>query len=105
MLPSSSRLCTAFAAEELNERNQGLVNLSPKKVQSLLERSHSIQTNRILLFLSHYCGHQWVQHLNETNIELGSGKRQVVEKGRFDEHYQITVPESLNTKQEEQKNG
>lgn len=84
---------------------QGLVNLSPKRVQSLLERSHAIQTNRVFLFLSHHCGHQWVQHLNETNIELGSGKRQVVEKGRFDERYQITVPESLNAKQEEQKNG
>ncbi|EBW1331238.1 hypothetical protein CB577_24730, partial [Salmonella enterica subsp. enterica serovar Enteritidis] len=61
--------------------------------------------NRIFLFLSHHCGHQWAQRLNETNIELGSGKRQVVEKGRFDERYQITVPESLNAKQEEQKNG
>lgn len=91
--------------EHVAELFQGLVNLSPKRVQSLLERSHAIQTNRIFLFLSHHSGHQWVQYLNETNIELGSGKRQVVKKGRFDERYQITVPESLNTKQEEQKNG
>ena len=91
--------------EHAAELFQGLVNLSPRKVQSILERSKSIQANRIFLFLSHYHGHQWVKRLDETKIELGSGKRQVVEKGRFDERYQITVPEILRLKQEEQQNG
>jgi len=36
---------------------------------------------------------------------LGAGKRQVVEKGRFDERYQITVPEILSVKKGEQHNG
>lgn len=74
---------------------QGLVNLSPRKVQSLLNRSGAVQTNRVFLFLSHYYGHQWAQRLDESQVELGSGKRQVVPNGRFDERYQITVPESL----------
>lgn len=74
-------------------------------MQSLLERSSSVQTNRVFLFLSHYYGHQWIQRLDETKIELGSGKRQVVEQGRFDERYQITVPEILSVKQEEANNG
>ena len=87
--------------EHAAELFQGLVNLSPRKVQSLLERSRSVQTNRVFLFLSHYYDHQWVQRLDETNIELGSGKRQIVEKGRLDERYQITVPETLTLKQEE----
>ncbi|MGF1763626.1 type IV toxin-antitoxin system AbiEi family antitoxin [Aliivibrio kagoshimensis] len=91
--------------EHTAELFQGLVYLSPRKVQSLLERSRSVQTNRVFLFLSHYHGHQWAQRLNETKIELGTGKRQVVEKGRFDERYQITVPETLSVKQEEQNNG
>ncbi|MCF1429258.1 MAG: type IV toxin-antitoxin system AbiEi family antitoxin [Shewanella sp.] len=91
--------------EHAAELFQGLVNLSPRKVQSLLERSSSIQANRVFLFLSHYQGHQWAQPLDESKIELGSGKRQVVEKGRFDERYQITVPEILSVKQEEANNG
>jgi len=74
---------------------QGLVNLSPRKVQSLLERSRAVQTNRVFLFLSHYYAHQWAQRLNETNIALGSGKRKVAENGWLEARYQITVPESL----------
>ena len=81
--------------EHAAELFQGLVNLSPRKVQSLLSRSSAIQTNRIFLFLSHYCGHQWVKRLDESQIQLGSGKRQVVTNGRYDERYQITVPLSL----------
>lgn len=91
--------------EHAAELFQGLVNLSPRKVQSILERSSAIQTNRVFLFLGHYHGHQWVKRLDETTIELGSGKRQVVEKGRYDERYQITVPETLSVKKEEQNNG
>ncbi|WCN15221.1 hypothetical protein GV054_20530 [Marinomonas mediterranea] len=91
--------------EHAAELFQGLVNLSPRKVQSLLERSRSVQTNRVFLFLCHFYDHQWVQRLDETKIGLGSGKRQVVEKGRLDERYQITVPEKFLAKQEEQRNG
>jgi hypothetical protein len=84
--------------EHVAELFQGLVNLSPRKVQSILERSHSIQTNRVYLFLGHYYDHQWFKHLDEKTIELGSGKRQVVKKGRYDDRYQITVPDVLGTK-------
>lgn len=91
--------------EHVAELFQGLVNLSPRKVQAILERSNSVQTNRVFLFLSHYFAHQWVKHLDETVIKLGSGKRQVVEKGRFDERYQITVPEILSSKNVEHHNG
>lgn len=84
--------------EHAAELFQGLVNLRPKKVQSLLERSRSIQSNRVFLFLSNLYGHQWAQRLNESTIALGSGKRQVAKGGRLDERYQIIVPESLVVK-------
>lgn len=87
--------------EHVAELFQGLVNLSPRKVQSILERSRSIQANRIFLFLSHYHDHQWAKRLDESVIELGTGKRQVVEKGRYNERYQITIPEALGMKKEE----
>lgn len=81
--------------EHAAELFQGLVNLSPRKVQSLLSRSQAVQTNRVFLFLSHYHGHQWAKRLVESRINLGSGKRQVVRQGRYDERYKITVPRSL----------
>jgi len=90
--------------EHAAELFQGLVNLSPRKVQSLLERSSSVQTNRVFLFLSHYYGHQWVKRIDETKVGLGSGKRQVVEQGRFDERYKITVPKILSVKPKEANN-
>jgi hypothetical protein len=91
--------------EHVAELFQGLVNLSPRKVQDILERSSSVQANRIFLFLGRYYDHQWVNRIDETRIKLGAGKRQVVEKGRFDERYQITVPEILSVKKGEQNNG
>ena len=63
-------------------------------------RSRAVQTNRVFLFLSHYNDHQWVKRLDESLIELGSGKRQVVAEGRYNEKYKITVPNSLMPKQE-----
>ncbi len=87
--------------EHVAELFQGLVNLSPRKVQDILERSNSVQANRIFLFLSRYYDHQWVKRVDETRIKLGTGKRQVVENGRFDERYQITVPEILSAKKGE----
>lgn len=84
---------------------QGLVSLSPRKVQSLLERSSSVQSNRVFLFLGHYYRHQWTQRLDETRIALGSGKRQVVNNGRFDQRYQITVPALFSATQPKASNG
>lgn len=81
--------------EHVAELFQGLVNLSPRKVQSILNRSYAVQTNRIFLFLSHYHAHQWAKRLDETTVPLGSGKRQVVPGGKLDVRYRITVPSSL----------
>lgn len=81
--------------EHVAEIFQGLVTLSPRKVQSILERSHAVRTNRIFLFLSHYYAHPWAKRLDETHITLGAGKRQVVPGGWYDEHYKITVPNNL----------
>lgn len=86
--------------EHAAELFQGLVNLSPRKVQALLERSRAVQTNRVFLFLSHQCGHQWAKRLDESKVTLGAGKRQVVPNGRYDERYQITVPPSLVTREQ-----
>ena len=86
--------------EHAAELFQGLVNLSLRKVQSLLTRSNAVQTNRIFLFPAHYYEHQWAKRLDESQIKLGAGKRQVVEQGRYDERYKITVPNSLILKEE-----
>jgi len=74
---------------------QGMVNLSPRKVQSLLERNNSVKSNRLFLFLAHYYNHSWLKKLNENKINLGQGKRQIVKGGKLSRDYNITVPEKF----------
>lgn len=81
--------------EHAAEIFQGLVNLSPRKVQTVLSASHSVQTNRVFLFLCVYYNHQWMKRLDISAIFVGTGKRQVVENGAFDPRFNITVPKAF----------
>lgn len=81
--------------EHAAEIFQGLVNLSPRKVETLLNASRAVQTNRLYLFLADYYAHVWAKRMDKTGIDLGSGKRQVVIGGKWDRRYQITVPEKF----------
>jgi len=83
--------------EHAAELFQGLTSLSPRKIESLLKRSHSVRSNRLYLFFGHYYNHPWLIRLNESAINLGSGKRQIVEGGKLDKQYQITVPEKYSS--------
>ncbi len=82
--------------EHAGELFQGLVNLSPRRLQSLLERYKSVKTKRLFLFLARYYNHAWLKRLDEDKIDLGAGRRQIVKGGRFDTRYQITVPANFN---------
>lgn len=88
---------TKISFEHAAEVFQGLTNLRPRKVQSLLNRSRTIKTNRLFLFLANYYKHPWASRVDESQINLGSGKRQLVTGGRLDHTYQITVPEVFLT--------
>ncbi|MFT5164033.1 MAG: hypothetical protein ACI9FJ_002630 [Alteromonadaceae bacterium] len=85
--------------EHAAELFQGLVNLSPRRLQSLLERYKSVKAKRLFLFLARYYNHAWLKRLSEDHIDFGAGKRQIVKGGRFDTRYQITVPENFSLEQ------
>jgi hypothetical protein len=40
-------------------------------------------------------GHRWFDFLNLKEIELGNGKRSLVNEGVYDSKYKITVPKDL----------
>lgn len=77
-----------FAAEIF----QGMVNISPRKINEILTASEAIKTNRLFLFLNEYYAHSWSSRIEINNIKQGTGKRQIVQGGKFDTKYQITVP-------------
>lgn len=79
---------------ECYELMEGMNNLHPKKVQELLLHCSSIKVKRLFLYLAEKAGHEWFNYLDLSKIDLGSGKRKIVENGFLDEKYNITVPKS-----------
>jgi len=75
---------------------EGLVNLSPRRMQSLLENAKSIKVKRLFFFFAERHQHSWFKRINREKIDLGKGKRMLVKGGKLDPKYQITVPEEFN---------
>lgn len=74
----------------------GLTNLSPTRMQKLLENCRSIKVRRLFFFFAARHNHAWLKRLDRTRISLGSGKRMLVRGGRLDHAMQITVPEDMD---------
>lgn len=74
---------------------EGLNNLSPVLVQTLLEQCASVKVKRLFLYLAEKSGHGWFKHLDLSSIDLGRGKRSLVKNGKLIEKYGITVPRAL----------
>lgn len=74
---------------------EGLVNVSPGRMQSLLELTKSIKVKRLFLFFADRHNHHWLARLDKSKIDLGKGKRSLVKGGKLDPVFQITVPASF----------
>ena len=75
---------------------EGLVDLSPLRMTRLLSACRSVKVKRLFLWFAERHGHQWVDRLDLSGVDLGSGKRALVRGGRLDAKYQITVPGKLD---------
>ncbi|MCP5206044.1 MAG: type IV toxin-antitoxin system AbiEi family antitoxin [Hahellaceae bacterium] len=74
---------------------EGLVNISPRRMQALLEKTKSIKVKRLFFFFADRHQHQWLTRIGRDHIDLGSGKRMLVRGGKLDPVYQITVPQDF----------
>lgn len=79
--------------DEANYIMEGLTSLRPAVLQSLLEGCRSVKVKRLFLFFAEWYSHPWFKSLDETKVNLGSGKREIIKGGRLDKKYQIVVPE------------
>ena len=77
------------------ELMEGLNNLIPRQVQTLLENCQSIKVNRLFLYLAEKAGHSWFKHLDPKKVDLGKGKRSISKNGVFVDKYGITIPKEL----------
>jgi hypothetical protein len=75
---------------------EGLVNVSPRRMQLLLEACTSVKVKRLFFFFAERHQHRWLSHINHEKIDFGKGKRMLVKGGKLDTRYQITVPEEFH---------
>lgn len=76
---------------------EGLANLSPRRMQSLLECVQSVKVKRLFFFFAQRHGHKWLSRINKDKIDLGHGKRVLVRGGTLDPAFLITIPKEFTT--------
>lgn len=82
---------------ECYELMEGLNNLRPNHVQTLLEQCSSVKVKRLFLYMSEKANHNWFNYIKTDKIDLGSGKRALLNDGIYIAKYNITVPKELET--------
>ncbi len=76
---------------------EGLANLRPQLLGKLLRECKSVKVKRLFLWYADRHEHAWFKHLDQSSVDLGKGKRQLVSQGHLDSRYQITLPTELFT--------
>jgi hypothetical protein len=72
-----------------------LTTLRPGMVQAILEQITSVKMKRLFLYMAEKAGHAWFDELDISKVNTGSGKREIVPNGVYDNKYQIVIPEEL----------
>jgi len=72
-----------------------LTALRPKKVQQLLETTRNLSAKRMFLYMAEKTGYQWYRAIDQSRIELGTSKLQLVKGGVYVPKYRITIPKEL----------
>lgn len=84
-----------FSFTHAAELMQGLTTLRPGLVMTLLRACTHIKVKRLFLFLADYYQHAWLDKVDIKQLDLGRGKRSIVQGGKPDMKYSITVPEAF----------
>jgi len=84
-----------FPLSESFELMEGLGALRPAKVQELLENCKSLKTKRLFLHFAERANHNWFKYLDLSKIDLGVGKRSLVESGVLISKYKLVLPGEL----------
>ena len=78
--------------EHADEIMQGLLNLSPRKLEPLLNSCNSVKAKRLFCWFADRHQHNWWNKFDYRQFDLGAGKRVLQSGGRLDSRYHITVP-------------
>ena len=81
--------------EHADQLMQGAHNLSPRKLNTLLEACINVKVKRLFLWLAERHQHSWFKYLTPESYDLGVGKRMVAKQGRLEPRWHITVPREM----------
>lgn len=70
-----------------------LPSMRPVVLQQLLSSSRSVKVNRLFCFMAERINHPWFRKLDMNEINMGSGKREIIKEGKLSSKYNITIPE------------
>lgn len=70
---------------------EGLSTLRPNPVTDLLISASSVKVKRMFMWMAEKANHPWVEKVNVSKVDFGSGKRVIVKNGRLNKKYNITV--------------
>jgi len=85
----------SISFDEAKDLMAGLSSPNPKEILGLLKSCKSVKAKRLFMLLAELSGHQWVEMINQSEIDFGKGVRQLVPGGKLNKKYQIVVPDSL----------
>jgi hypothetical protein len=81
--------------EHADQLMQSLQNLSPKRLDALLQVCINIKVKRLFFWLAKRHQFSWLKKLDAARYDFGSGKRLIEMEGRFDSKWLITVPKNM----------
>lgn len=81
---------------QVDKMMEGLTTLSPRRLSKLLRDCKSVKVKRLFFFFAFRHNHRWLAHLDPDDFDLGAGKRMLVEGGKLDSRFMITVPSDLD---------
>src|SRR5690554_428672 len=67
--------------EHADSLMQGMVNLSPRRLDDLIKSCHHVRVKRLFFFFADRYGYGWLKKLQPENYDLGKGKRNIVKGG------------------------
>ncbi len=88
-------LRTTADFERIDRYFAALTTLDPERLQRLLSLRANFRIARIFGWFAERHSHAWFSAMDWTRIGLGDGKRKIVENGRYNRRWRITVPKTL----------
>jgi hypothetical protein len=71
---------------------ENLQTLRPKLVQQLLENCTSVKVKRLFMCLAEQEKHAWLERLDLSRVNFGSGKRVIGKGGKLNIKYNLSLP-------------